>query len=126
MTALEASAVAIARRSVDAAGYEVVDVKIDGRRHMRIWIDRDPEGVKVADCIEANRAVRHGLDEEGLDSGAFQVDVMSPGLDRVLTRAKDFTLFLVSQPAVHLSNNSRRRTRVRGRSLKPLHGVADH
>ena len=115
MSALEDMVTAIAHRAVEAAAFEVVLVKIDGRRHMRIWIDRDPTGVTVEDCVRANRAVRHALQEDGIDSGGFQVEVLSPGLDRVLTRDKDFTRFQGSQVIVQLAKKRGDRRKFRGR-----------
>lgn len=122
MSSLEDSVVTIARRAVEAAGFEIVLVKIDGRRHVRIWIDRDPEGVKVDDCVRVNRSVQHALGDEGIDPGAFHVEVLSPGLDRVLTRDKDFVRFQGSQVVVHLSKKRGDRRKFRGRLIGLMDG----
>lgn len=122
MSSLEDSAVAIARQAVDAAGYEVVNLKVDGRRHMRIWIDHDPDGVKVDDCVRVNRAVLHALGDQGIDSGAFHVEVLSPGLDRVLTRDKDYTRFAGSQVVVQLLQKRGDRRKWRGRLIGLVNG----
>jgi ribosome maturation factor RimP len=122
MSSLEDSAIGIARGSVEATGYEVVSVKVDGRRHMRIWIDRDPDGVKVDDCVRVNRAVQHALADAGIDPGAFHVEVLSPGLDRVLTRDKDFTRFQGSLVVVHLAKKRGDRRKFKGRLLGLLDG----
>ncbi|MEZ0229098.1 MAG: ribosome maturation factor RimP [Planctomycetota bacterium] len=115
MSALENAAERLANAAVAAAGFEVVQVKIDGRRHMRIWIDKDPEGVKIADCVACNRAVLHAFGDEGIDPGTFHVEVLSPGLDRVLTRDKDYTRFAGSQVIVLLLNKRGDRRKFRGR-----------
>jgi ribosome maturation factor RimP len=122
MSALEETVVRVARASVEAAGYEIVDVKLDGRRHMRIWIDRDPEGVKIDDCVNVSKHVRHGLEEQGIESGAFHVEVLSPGLDRVLTRDKDFTRFAGSVVYVHLSRKRGDRRKYKGRLVGLIDG----
>ena len=122
MSSLEDTATGIARGSVEATGFEVVQLKVDGRRHMRIWIDRDPEGVKVADCVLASRAVQHALGDAGIDPGAFHVEVMSPGLDRVLTRDKDYTRFQGSLVVVHLARKRGDRRKYRGRLLGLVEG----
>jgi ribosome maturation factor RimP len=121
MSSLEDSVVGIARKTVIETGFETVDVKVDGRRHMRIWIDRDPEGVKIGDCMLVNRAVQRALGDEGIDSGAFQVEVLSPGLDRVLTRDKDFARFQGALVVVHLAKKRGDRRKYKGR----LHGLVD-
>jgi ribosome maturation factor RimP len=122
MSSLEDTATGIARGSVETTGYEVVQVKVDGRRHMRIWIDRDPEGVRVDDCVRVNRAVQHALGDAGIDPGAFHVEVLSPGLDRVLTRDKDFTRFAGSLVVVHLSKKRGDRRKFKGRLLGLVEG----
>jgi ribosome maturation factor RimP len=122
MGSLEDSVTAIARRSIEGAGFEVVNVKIDGRRHVRIWIDREPQGVNVEDCIRCNKAVHHGLDDEGIDSGGFHVEVLSPGLDRELTRDKDFTRFQGSLVVVHLAKKRGDRRKFKGRLLGLVEG----
>ena len=122
MSILEDTAIAIARRSIETSGFELVDVKLDGRRHLRIWIDREPEGVKVADCVQCNRAVQRALEEGGLDAGAFHVEVLSPGLDRVLTRDKDFSRFQGAVVVVHLAKKRGDRRKFKGRLLGLVDG----
>ncbi|HZU98090.1 MAG TPA: ribosome maturation factor RimP [Planctomycetota bacterium] len=122
MSSLEDTVVGIARKTVVDTGFETVQVKVDGRRHMRIWIDRDPEGVKVDDCVRVNRAVQRALGDEGIDSGAFHVEVLSPGLDRVLTRDKDFTRFAGALVVVHLAKKRGDRRKFKGRLLGLLEG----
>lgn len=90
---LEDTVTRLVRRAVEELGFEVVALKIDGRRHVRVWIDKDPGGVKVQDCADVNRAANRIVREDGLDPGAFQLEVLSPGLDRMLTRPKDFERF---------------------------------
>jgi ribosome maturation factor RimP len=90
---LEETMERLVRRAVEEAGFEIVALKIDGRRHVRVWIDKDPGGVKVSDCADVNRAANRVVKEDGLEPGLFQLEVLSPGLDRLLTRPKDFERF---------------------------------
>jgi ribosome maturation factor RimP len=114
---LEETLLRMIEKATAAAGFEVVDVKIDGRRHVRIWIDKEPEGIKVQDCATVNRAVKRVFEEEGLEAGAFHVEVLSPGLDRPLTREKDFTRFQSSNVVVHLAKKRGDRRKFRGRLI---------
>src|SRR5437763_11397477 len=100
---LESSVLSIIEKAVPETGCELVDVKIDGRRHVRVWIDKEPEGVKIVDCALVNRAVKHAMVDAGIDEGAFHVEVLSPGVDRVLTRPKDYTRFQGQLVVVHLA-----------------------
>jgi ribosome maturation factor RimP len=112
---LDSTLKTLIEKATVGAGFEVVDAKVDGRRHIRIWIDREPVGVNVADCATVNRAVKRAFDEEGLDAGAFHVEVQSPGLDRPLTRDKDYTRFGGSAVIVHLAKKRGDRRKFRGR-----------
>jgi ribosome maturation factor RimP len=103
LSGLEAAVEAIVRKSAEAIGYDVIDLKIDGRRHVRVWIDRDPGGVKIQDCVTVNRAANRALEEGGIDPGSFQIEVLSPGLDRPLKRPKDFERWAGSTITVRTS-----------------------
>ena len=46
--------------------------------------------MSVDDCTEISRAVSALLDVEDPISGAYSLEISSPGIDRPLTRAKDF------------------------------------
>lgn len=122
MSALEKTVETIANHAVVAAGFEIVQLKIDGRRHMRIWIDKDPEGVNIEDCVKCTRAVKHAVSDEGIDSGAFHVEVLSPGLDRVLTRDKDYTRFAGSHVVVLLLQKRGDRRKWKGRLVGLIDG----
>lgn len=111
----DAAVLSLVRKAVESAGFEVIDAKIDGRRHLRVWIDREPDGIKVQDCATANRAVKNAMADQGMDAGAFHVEVLSPGLDRPLTRDKDFTRFQGSTVVVHLAQKKGDRRKYRGK-----------
>src|SRR5580692_5702309 len=117
MSSLDARVKPIVEKAVKDVGFEVVDVRVDGRRHVRIWIDKDPEGVMVQDCATVNRAVKRAMSDDGIESGAFHLEVLSPGLDRPLTRDKDFTRFQGSLVVVHLARKRGDRRKFKGRLL---------
>ena len=72
-------------------GYELVDVQAsNGGRHLRLFIDK-PGGVTLDDCAAISRHLTRVLAVEGIDYE--RLEVSSPGLDRPLRKADDFTRF---------------------------------
>ncbi len=120
---LDVTITAAVRRAAESLGLEIVDVKVDGRRHVRVWIDRDPGGVKVEDCAAVNRATNRALRDEGLDAGALHMEVLSPGLDRALTRPKDYERFAGSHVSVRLARKRGDRRNWKGRLIGLRDGV---
>jgi ribosome maturation factor RimP len=52
--------------------------------------DRPDGGIEVDDCAEISTAVSAVLDVEDPIEDAYTLEVSSPGIDRPLTRLKDF------------------------------------
>lgn len=102
-------------KAAATTGFEIVDVRIDGRRHIRVWIDKEPEGIKVQDCTTVTKAIKRTFEEDGLEPGAFHLEVLSPGLDRPLTRDKDYARFAGSVVWVHLAKKRGDRRKFKGR-----------
>ena len=86
----------IAERVAHSSGLEVVDLELLGggrARMLRIFIDK-PEGVSHADCEFISHEVGTILDiEDVIPGGRYTLEVSSPGLERKLTKAKDFERF---------------------------------
>lgn len=79
--------------SIEAMGFEVVRVMITGgqRPTLQIMADRsDGTMISVDDCAEISRTVSAVLDVEDPIAGEYTLEVSSPGIDRPLTRLKDF------------------------------------
>ncbi|WP_372397843.1 ribosome maturation factor RimP [Azospirillum sp. HJ39] len=82
--------------SVEAMGYEVVRVQISGgqRSILQIMAERaDGAPMTVEDCADISRSVSALLDVEDPIREAYTLEVSSPGIDRPLTRLKDFERF---------------------------------
>jgi ribosome maturation factor RimP len=102
--------------TIEGLGFEVVTLDRAGGRQrpiLRIRIDRpDSEpgrsSVTVEDCARVTRAVRAVVEEEEGAAGNWVLEVSSPGVERPLTKARDFDRF--------------RGQRVRVRGYGPLHG----
>lgn len=87
---------AIVAPTIEAMGYEVVRVMLTGGRRptLQIMAERaDGSGMGVDDCAEISRTVSAVLDVEDPISGAYSLEVSSPGIDRPLTRPKDYDRF---------------------------------
>lgn len=101
-------------------GYEVVRVHFGGgdRPVLQIMIERaDGEEVNVDDCAAASRAVSLLLDVSDPISEAYHLEVSSPGIDRPLTRPKDFESFAGHEARVELKHAVEGRRRFHGRLL---------
>jgi ribosome maturation factor RimP len=82
--------------SLDAMGYEVVRILIMGKHAptLQIMAERkDDKPMTVEDCADISRQISAVLDVEDPISSAYTLEVSSPGLDRPLTRPKDFQRF---------------------------------
>ncbi len=77
-------------------GYELVRVAISGkdRPTVQVMADRtDGAPIEVGDCEAISRALGAVLDVANPMQGAWTLEVSSPGIDRPLTRAKDWNRF---------------------------------
>jgi len=84
---------AIIAPTVEDLGFEIVRVQVTGSKHPRLQImaeRADGTGIDVEDCAKISRGISAVLDVEDPISGAFTLEVSSPGIDRPLTRLKDF------------------------------------
>ena len=89
----------IAERVAASRELEVVEVELRGggkARMLRIVIDK-LAGVTHEDCVTVSREVSTILDVEDTISGAYTLEVSSPGLDRKLIRAADYERFTGSR-----------------------------
>ncbi len=73
-------------------GYELVRVHLSRGGTLQIMIEpADGRAMDVEDCAVVSRAVSAVLDVEDPISSPYTLEVSSPGIDRPLTRAKDYT-----------------------------------
>ena len=60
---------------------------------LRIYIDRESDGVTLNDCEHVSRDLGIALDVEDIITHAYTLEVSSPGLDRTLTKPEHFARF---------------------------------
>ena len=80
---------------IEDLGYELVRVRLmGGKSHtLQIMADKPQGGIEVDDCAAISTAVSAILDVEDPIMDAYTLEVSSPGIDRPLTRLKDFEAF---------------------------------
>lgn len=101
-------------------GYELVRVHFGGGHKpiLQIMFDRiDGEEITIEDCTLASRTISALLDVADPISEAYELEVGSPGIDRPLTRSKDFASFVGFEAKVELRQAVDGRRRFRGELL---------
>ncbi|AIF80748.1 ribosome maturation protein RimP [endosymbiont of Acanthamoeba sp. UWC8] len=93
-TQAESKIFEIINESVRALGFDIVRIKNlqAGRsKTLQIMIDRmDNENIAIEDCEQVSRHISALLDVEDIIDERYTLEVSSPGLNRPLTRLKDF------------------------------------
>jgi ribosome maturation factor RimP len=82
--------------TLEGMGYELVRVQVSGKEKpvVQIMADRaDGTTFTVEDCTEISHAVGAVLDVADPIKAEWMLEVSSPGIDRPLTRAKDWERF---------------------------------
>ncbi len=109
-----------------ALGFDLVRVKMmgaeagDGEPALQIMAEDPATGQLVIEqCAELSRRVSDAIDaleEQGevLIAGAYRLEVSSPGIDRPLTRAKDFAVWAGHEAKVSLTEKLDGRRDFRG------------
>jgi ribosome maturation factor RimP len=87
-TSLEARLAAFITPTLEGMGYELVRVAVLGRDRPTVQVMADR-----ADCEAISRALSAVLDVEDPIPGTWSLEVSSAGIDRPLTRAKDWNRF---------------------------------
>jgi len=109
----------------EAVGYEIVRLRLMGgernQRRLQIMAERPDGDMNVEDCARLSRAVSEVLDAADPISGEYLLEVSSPGVDRPLTRLKDFDTYEGYEARLELDRLAEGRKRFRG----VLAGVED-
>ena len=90
-----------------------------GRRAvLQIMAERPDGGIEVEDCARISRAVSAVLDVEDPISGEYTLEVSSPGIDRPLTRLKDFERYAGYEARLETTETDRRPPALQGRARR--------
>lgn len=106
--------------TAEALGFDLIRVTYGGGRRptLQIMAERSTDGgMSVDDCARLSREISILLDVEDPLSGEYLLEVSSPGIDRPLTRRKDFERWMGFDAKVELLEQIEGRRRFRGRLL---------
>lgn len=80
---------------IEDLGFELVRIRLmSGKTQtLQIMAEKPGGGIEVDDCAEISTAVSATLDVEDPILDTYTLEVSSPGIDRPLTRLKDFEAF---------------------------------
>ncbi|MBW0158445.1 ribosome maturation factor RimP [Sedimentimonas flavescens] len=94
-TAIDRRLAEIVTPAIEGLGFELVRIRLQGGRHplLQIMADRPEGGIDVDDCAAISTAVSAVLDVEDPIEENYTLEVSSPGIDRPLTRLKDFEMW---------------------------------
>src|SRR5262249_54856863 len=104
--------------TLEAMGFEVVRIALtgsSGRKTLQVMADRkDGSQISVDDCAQISHTLSAIFDVEDPVSGAYDLEVSSAGIDRPLTRAKDFAAYAGFEAKVETKLPVAGRKRFRG------------
>ena len=92
--------------------YEIIRVKVYEKKEkiVQVMIDHPMRKIDINDCAKYSRIVSNFLDENNLISDDYSLELSSPGIDRPLTRMKDFQNYKgnkIKVTTVNLENEKR-------------------
>lgn len=94
-TAMDRRLAEIVRPVIEGLGFELIRIRLMGgaTRVLQIMADKAEGGIEVDDCGDISTAVSAVLDVEDPIEENYVLEVSSPGIDRPLTRLKDFEIW---------------------------------
>ena len=111
--------------SLEGMGYELVRVLMQGRQRpvLQVMAERkDRKAMTVEDCADISRQISAIMDVDDPIEGAYSLEVSSPGIDRPLTRPKDYDAYAGFEAKLETSEPIEGRKRFRGKLL----GLDEH
>ncbi len=109
---------------IEGMGFELVRVRLMGGLYktLQIMAERPTGGIEVDECAKISTAVSATLDVEDVIEEAYTLEVSSPGIDRPLTRLKDFAAWEGYEAKLETTEMIEGRRRFKGQ----LSGTADN
>jgi len=103
----------------EAAGFEIVRVRLMGGhssgRTLQVMAERPSDGdMDIDDCTRLSRAISEVFDAADPVEGEYRLEVSSPGVDRPLTRLKDFETYEGLEAKIELDRVADNRKRFKG------------
>tara|TARA_Y100000052_G_scaffold22006_1_gene22428 strand:- start:26827 stop:27408 length:582 start_codon:yes stop_codon:yes gene_type:complete len=109
----------------ESMGLEVVRIRMMGGRTptLQIMVEKSEGGTDVEDCASFSRAISPLLDVHDFVDAKYHLEVSTPGIDRPLTRAKDFAAWIGHLAKVELQIPIEGRRRFQGEITSENNGV---
>ncbi|MCF8505319.1 MAG: ribosome maturation factor RimP [Caulobacter sp.] len=101
----------------EAAGFEIVRLRLMAgkeRRRLQVMAETPDGDMTVEGCTVLSRAFSEVLDAADPISGEYTLEVSSPGIDRPLTRLKDFDTWEGFEARIELDRLADNRKRFKG------------
>ena len=102
----------------EAAGYALVRLRLMGgngkARRLQIMGEDSGGEMNVEDCARLSRAISDVLDAADPIEGDYTLEVSSPGIDRPLTRLKDYETYAGHEVRLELDRLADGRKRFKG------------
>lgn len=104
---------------IEDLGFELVRVRLmSGKvKTLQIMAERPEGGIEVDDCAAISTAVSAVLDVEDPIEDMYTLEVSSPGIDRPLTRLKDFDVWDGYEARIETTEMIDGRRRFKGRLM---------
>jgi ribosome maturation factor RimP len=112
--------------SLRAMGYRLVRVVLtNGRRaRLQVMAERDDEApITVEDCAQISHSLSALLDIADPITGAYTLEISSPGIDRPLAKKEDYDRFAGREARIELSHPIAGQRRFRGRLMGTSEGT---
>lgn len=106
---VEAKLVALLGPTIEDMGYEIVRLRLlgsgsrDAPLTLQIMAEKPDGTMEIDDCAEVSQASSAILDVEDPIDREYSLEVSSPGIDRPLTRAKDFEAYKGFRAKIEMS-----------------------
>ena len=102
---------------IEGLGFELVRIKVMGGNQpiIQVMAEMPDRSMTVANCAKLSREISAVLDVDDPIAGKYTLEVSSPGIDRPLTRLKDFEDFRGFEAKVETTALIDGKKRFRGR-----------
>jgi ribosome maturation factor RimP len=121
--AIDKRMASIAQPVIEGMGFELVRIRLmSGKRTtLQIMVERPEGGIEVDECAKISTEISAVFDVEDPIEGDYALEVSSPGIDRPLTRVKDFDVWQGHEAKIETTELIEGRRRFKG----VLAGVQD-
>jgi len=100
----------------EAEGFELVRLRVTGSRNKTLQVMAErPDGTMTAeDCAKLSRAISPALEADDPIDDPYTLEVSSPGIDRPLTRLKDYERWEGFEAKIELTQAVENQKRYKG------------